>query len=332
MCGGPTRSGLFVLEYLVGGNLASRLDSRGWPSREAARLIELLARGVEEAHRHGVVHRDLKPSNILLAADGTPKLADFGLAKILDFDGGLTRTEAILGTPSYMSPEQAEGRHADVGGGADIYALGAIFYELLTGRPPFRAPTLLQTLELVRSEEPVAPSRLQPGLPRDAETVCLKCLEKSPSRRYASAGALADDLKRFLARESILARPSQPWERAGRWCARNPAVAALSSAFLTALIVGFVGIVWKWREAEARRSQVVRAEQATAFQLRRSVALQRDTEAAHAEAVRTRNDSQRLSANLALNRALELSRHDEIGPALLWMVESLRFAPTTTPP
>ncbi|WP_406700949.1 protein kinase [Singulisphaera sp. Ch08] len=321
----------FILEYLEGGSLAARLDGRGWPPRDAARLIAVLALGVEEAHRQGVVHRDLKPSNILLAADDTPKLADFGLAKMLNFEPGLTRTEAILGTPSYMSPEQAEGKQAEVGEAADIYALGAIFYELLTGRPPFRAATLLQTLESVRSDEPVSPSRLQRGLPRDAETICLKCLEKSPSRRYLSARALADDLNRFLARETIQARPSRLWERAARWCIRNPPLFALSTAFIAALAIGMSGVIWKWREAEAQRSKVVIAERATAVQLKQAIAAKRDAEAAQQGAIRTRNDSQRLSAHLALNRALELSRGDEIGPALLWMVESLRFAPDDDP-
>ena len=140
-----------------------------------------------EAHRQGIVHRDLKPANILLTPDGAPKIADFGLAKLLDVESGLTRTDSVLGTPSYMAPEQAEGKTEDVGPAADVYALGAILYELLTGRPPFRGATVLETLEQVKTAEPVPPSRLVPGLPRDLETICLKCLQKDPAKRYASA-------------------------------------------------------------------------------------------------------------------------------------------------
>ena len=291
----------------------------------------MLARGVAEAHRQGVVHRDLKPANILLGEDGTPKLADFGLAKILDFDAGLTKTEVILGTPSYMSPEQAEGRHADVGEASDIYSLGAIFYELLTGRPPFRAATMLQTIDLVRNEEPMSPARLHPGLPRDAVTICLKCLEKSPSRRYGSAIELADDLARFLAGQSIAARPSRPWERAVRWGLRKPAIAGLSAACLAALVLGMGGIVWKWRDAEHHRGRVSAAEQKTSQQLLIALAARRDADESHTAAVRTRNDSQRLSANVALSRGLEMARRDQIGPGLLLMLEALKFAPDDDP-
>jgi serine/threonine-protein kinase len=165
----------------------SALDGTPWPARRAATLIEALARGVAEAHRLGIVHRDLKPGNILIAADGTPKVADFGLAKVLDAESGLTATESILGTPSYMAPEQAEGKARQIGPLADVYALGAILYELLVGRPPFRGTTVLETLEQVKAAEPVPPSRLVPGLPRDAETIAPKCLRKDPARRYASA-------------------------------------------------------------------------------------------------------------------------------------------------
>ncbi len=186
---------------------------RGRPHR-AARLVEALARAIAEAHRKGLVHRDLKPANILLEQDGTPKIADFGLAKILDSDGGLTKTQAILGSPSYMAPEQAEGRSDLIGPATDVYALGAILYVLLTGRPPFKAATPLETMSQVKSTEPVPPSRFQPGLPRDIETICLKCLEKTPSRRYTTALALAEDLRRYQLGEPILARPARAWERA----------------------------------------------------------------------------------------------------------------------
>jgi WD40 repeat protein len=225
-----------AMEYLGGGNLAGRLGGMPMPARDAARLVEALARGVDQAHRLDVIHRDLKPSNVLLGDDGTPKVADFGLAKLTGSDSGLTLSNSVLGSPSYMAPEQAEGRNRDVGPAADVYALGAILYESITGRPPFRATTVLETLALVKSAEPVAPSRLQPSLPRDLETVCLKCLAKSPLRRYPTAEALADDLRRFLEHRPVLARRIGPAGRLLRWCRRNPGVAGLAAALLLLLL------------------------------------------------------------------------------------------------
>jgi WD40 repeat protein len=230
-----------VMEFVAGGSLAARLDGTPWPPRRAAELAEAIARGVERIHAAGVIHRDLKPGNILLDAEGTPKLGDFGLAKIPAEDPGLTRTGAILGSPSYMAPEQAEGDGARVGPSADVYALGAIFYELLTGRPPFRAPSALETLRQVQGAEPVAPSGLVPGLPRDAETIALKCLRKEPARRYDSAAELADDLRRFLDRRPIRARPVSAAERAWRLVRRRPLTAALSTAVLVLLVALAVG-------------------------------------------------------------------------------------------
>src|SRR5262249_6470968 len=157
-----------------------------------------IARAVQHAHECGIIHRDLKPANVLICPDGTPKVADFGLAKRLDAGDGPTQTGTVLGTPSYMAPEQAEGHSRKVGPAGDVYALGAILYELLTGRPPFKGASLIETLEQIRDHNPVPPRELQPGVPRDLEIVCLKCLEKSPAHRYASACALADDLQRFV--------------------------------------------------------------------------------------------------------------------------------------
>jgi serine/threonine-protein kinase len=164
----------FELEYVPGGSLDRALDGTPWPARRAAELVEALTRALAEAHRLGIVHRDIKPGNILIAADGTPKIADFGLAKSLSVGSGLTATESILGTPSYMAPEQAQGKTKLVGPLADVYALGTILYELLVGRPPFRGTTVLETLEQVKTAEPVPPSRLVPGTPRDVETIALK--------------------------------------------------------------------------------------------------------------------------------------------------------------
>jgi eukaryotic-like serine/threonine-protein kinase len=230
------------MEYVAGGSLGARLDGTPWSAGEAARLLESLARTIHEAHRHGIVHRDLKPANILLTPDGTPKLSDFGLAKSLDGDADLTRSDTVLGSPSYMAPEQAGGRAKQVGPSADVYALGAILYTLLTGRPPFKAATVLQTLEQVKNVEPLPPSRLMPGLPRDIETICLKCLEKDPARRYAAAQELADDLDRFLAGEPISARPVGAVGRTIKWARRRPATAALAlvSALSTVLLIAIL--------------------------------------------------------------------------------------------
>jgi WD40 repeat protein/serine/threonine protein kinase len=236
------------LEYVDGGSLDRSLDGTPWHERRAAALIEALACGVAEAHRRGIVHRDLKPGNVLLAADGTPKITDFGLAKSLATDSGLTATDSIMGSPGYMAPEQAEGKTKQVGPPADVYALGAILYELLTGRPPFRGATVLETLELVKKIEPVSPSRLVPGLPRDIETIALKCLQKEPARRYDSASALAEDLRRFLDGEPIVARPVPPWERALKWARRRPAIATLVAAVLL-LVASLLGLgIWSYAE------------------------------------------------------------------------------------
>jgi tRNA A-37 threonylcarbamoyl transferase component Bud32 len=243
----------FELEYIEGGSLDRRLDGTPWAARRAAGLVELLAGAVAEAHRLGIVHRDLKPGNILLMDDGTPKITDFGLAKSLGTDSGLTATDSIMGSPSYMAPEQAGGHTKELGPPADIYALGATLYELLTGRPPFRGATILETLEQVRVVEPVPPSRLVPGVPRDVETIALKCLQKEPAKRYDSAAALAEDLRRFLGGEPIVARPVPFWERGWRWCRRHPAPAALTAAVVLVGLLGLAGIFWQWQEAVKAR-------------------------------------------------------------------------------
>ena len=242
-----------VMEFVAGGGLAGRLDGSPWQPHRAAGLVEVLAGGIAAAHRVGVVHRDLKPSNILLADDGAPKIADFGLAKLMDSDSELTRTGALLGSPMYMAPEQAMEQGGAVGPPADIHALGVILYELLTGRPPYRGATITQTLEQVRSSEPVLPSRLVPHLPRDVETICLKCLEKDPERRYGDAGQLADDLRRYLDGRPILARPTGRLERAARWARRRPVVAGLIGALAAAVISlaglglwSYAAIRWRW--------------------------------------------------------------------------------------
>jgi serine/threonine protein kinase len=244
-----------ALEFCAGGSLEAKLTGTPWPGPDAAVLVEKLARAMDVAHHKGIVHRDLKPANILLQrkseaphpksekdgkagsdfgfriSDFEPKVTDFGLARKLD-EAGQTVTGAILGTPPYMAPEQAEGSRKAIGPATDVYALGAILYELLTGRPPFRASTHLDTILQVVSQEPVPVRHLQPRTPRDLETICLKCLEKQPSKRYATALELAEDLRRFKGGEPIQARPIAAWEQAVKWAKRRPAVAGLSAALL----------------------------------------------------------------------------------------------------
>jgi WD40 repeat protein len=233
----------FSLEYCPGGSLDKKLSGTPLPPGEAAALVEQLAWAMHAAHTKGVLHRDLKPANVLLAEDGTPKVTDFGLAKKLG-EAGRTATGAVMGTPSYMAPEQAGG-NKEIGPAADVYALGAILYECLTGRPPFKAATLLDTLAQVLADDPVPPRRLQPKVPRDLETVCLKCLHKEPARRYASAEALADDLRRFLAGEPIAARPVGWLERVAKWARRRPTAAALLGvSLLAASALATLGGLW----------------------------------------------------------------------------------------
>jgi serine/threonine-protein kinase len=252
-----------ALEFVDGGSLSERLARERPRPRQAAQLGETLARTVHFAHQQGIIHRDLKPANVLLAADGTPKVADFGLAKRLE--GGLdqTRTGQILGTPNYMAPEQAGPGGPPVGTLADVYSLGAILYSMLTGRPPFLGPTPWYVLGQVRSADPAPPRRLAPETPADLETICLKCMEKDPQRRYASAAALADDLRRYLAGEPVQARAIRDWERAWKWIKRRPVVSGLVAALLLAIAAGAVASWVFAAQARAERDRAIAARART---------------------------------------------------------------------
>jgi serine/threonine-protein kinase len=286
----------FSLEYCGGGSLDRQLNGTPWPARKAAELVETLARAVHAAHRAGVVHRDLKPANVLLTRDGQPKITDFGLAKRLDVEKGQTQSGSILGTPSYMAPEQAGGKTREIGPAADVYALGAILYELLTGRPPFRAETPLDTVLQVVSEEPAPPRRLNAKVPRDLETICLKCLHKEPGKRYATAEALAEDLRRFQADEPILARPVGASERAAKWVKRRPALAALLAVSALATLVG---AFWVQRQAAERAAAGARQREAVESALEKAGDLQ--------------HHGRWTEARTVLEQASE--RLDEAGPA-----------------
>jgi tetratricopeptide (TPR) repeat protein/tRNA A-37 threonylcarbamoyl transferase component Bud32 len=231
-----------ALELAEQGTLAQKLQRMPLDPSSAAQLVETLARAMHYAHQQHIIHRDLKPANVLFTRDGTPKITDFGLAKLIEEDGDsprdATHTGEPLGTPRYMSPEQAAGKQDSITPATDVYALGTLLYECMTGQAPFVATSVVETLDKIRSQEPLPPRRLQPAIPRDLETISLNCLHKEPRRRYASAGALAEDLRRFALGEPILARPTPAWERAWKWCRRRPTHAALTGVGLLLMLAG----------------------------------------------------------------------------------------------
>jgi tetratricopeptide (TPR) repeat protein len=239
------------LELLEGGSLEHRLAGTPRRGRDAAELMITLARAVQVAHDAGIVHRDLKPSNVLFTGEGTPKITDFGLAKRLESDSGQTDSGQIMGSPSYMAPEQARGHSRDVGPAADVYALGAILYEMLTGRPPYKGETPIETVRQVVEDEVVPPSRLVPRVARDLETICLQCLHKDPSRRYGSARALAEDLENYLAGRPVAARRTPLWERGVKLARRYPLAATL---FTLGLIATF-GLTAAWQAYSTRETR-----------------------------------------------------------------------------
>jgi WD40 repeat protein/tRNA A-37 threonylcarbamoyl transferase component Bud32 len=308
-----------ALEYAEGGSLAQKLRGTPLSAIESARLVETLARTMHFAHERGIVHRDLKPANVLLTLEGTPKVTDFGLAKTLEGSSGLTRTGDLLGTPSYMAPEQVEGRSQQIGPVTDIWALGAILYEMLTGRPPFKAASPMETLRLVSNQEPEPPGQLEPRVPRDLETICLKCLEKEATKRYANAWELADDLGRFLRDEPVLARPAGKLERLGRWCRRNPTVAALVVFVAVLLLAGTVGstiaAIWLARiaaDAEQARLEAVRQEEIA--------------RAEQAQAQEARGREREALADLNVTHGLTVAAQGDPAQAVLWFAHAARLA------
>jgi eukaryotic-like serine/threonine-protein kinase len=251
----------FTMEFVEGRDLAETIQGNPQPASKAATVVAILADAIHVAHQSGIVHRDLKPSNVLLAADGTPKVTDFGLARRLEGEKELTLSGSPMGTPSYMAPEQARGDKHAVGPATDVYALGAILYELLTGRPPFRAETPTATLHQVITDDPVSPARLNPRVPRDLDTICLKCLHKEPHRRYETAAALAEDLRRFEQGEPVKARRVGPMERAARWAWRRPALAGslATGVLLACTLIGTI-IWWHGQRTALEATAVAYAE------------------------------------------------------------------------
>ena len=251
----------FSMKLIIGTGLDDRLEAYRTDPRATARLVAIVAGAVDHAHRRGILHRDLKPANILVDEQGAPHVTDFGLARRVDQDHDLTHSGAIVGTPSYMSPEQATGGKGSLTTSTDVYGLGSVLYALLTGHAPHGGSSLAETLDRVRAEPPKPPSQVNSAVPRDLEVICLKCLEKEPQRRYASASDLADDLSRWLAGEPIAARPVGRLARTWMWCRRHPVPATLSALLALALVLGFAGVTWKWREAAHERAVKARVEE-----------------------------------------------------------------------
>jgi WD40 repeat protein len=286
----------FSMGFVDGENLSQKLKAGPLDARPAAMLMIAVADAIEYAHQYGVIHRDLKPSNILLDAKGRPRVTDFGIAKRTQSESGLTGSGQIMGTPSYMPPEQAGGRPAAVGPASDVYSLGATLYCVISGRPPFEAASPMDTVIQVLSEEPVPPRQHNPSIPRDLETICLKCLEKEPGDRYPSAAAFAADLRRFLTGEPITARPVTRIERLAKWARRKPTLAAAYTLGFLALSLGGVGSAafWQWRAAERARSGEMVAR--TSAELARDAAKSAQAEA---ERQRDRADAARAAEQMA---------------------------------
>jgi predicted Ser/Thr protein kinase len=234
----------FSMDFIEGRTLAEVVREKPLPPKQAAGYLKTIAEAVHYAHEQGILHRDLKPSNVLMDARDRPCVTDFGLARRFEGESQVTVTGQVIGSPSFIPPEQALGKQGKVSRQSDVYALGAMLYHLLTGRPPFQGETITETLHQVLHREPVAPRALNRSIPRDLETICLKCLEKEPSRRYPTAQELADDLARLLGNKAIQARPVGAAEKAWKWCRRQPALAAMGLGLLLMLVLGLSGVLW----------------------------------------------------------------------------------------
>jgi len=243
----------FAMDLVDGPNLAQLLHNGPLPAKRAAGYVKVIAEAIHFAHTRHILHRDLKPSNVLIDANDRPRVTDFGLAENLANDSDLTVTGQVCGSPSFMPPEQASGQRQKVGVTSDVYSLGAILYHALTGRPPFTGQSVADTLKQVENTEPMAPRLLNSSVPRDLETICLRCLEKEPTHRYASAQEVAEELGRFLRGEEIRARPLRRSERVSRWCRRNPVVASLTAAIVVSVVAGTAG----WMQVKASRQKAL---------------------------------------------------------------------------
>lgn len=318
----------YSMKLMEGGSVGARLDEFAHDPSRAAALVATVARAIQYAHEHGVLHRDLKPANILLDAAGQPTVADFGLARRLEENSAdasaLTQTGAILGTPGYMPPEQAAGRRAEITVATDVYGLGAILYALLTGKAPFRGDSVIEVLHRVRSQPPELPRRLNPRVPRDLEVICLKCLEKSPSRRYSTAATLADDLDRFLAGEPIEARPVSRAARLAMWSRRNPlptflgVLAGLALATTMTLAITLALTRGQARERLEAANRRLRIEQ-------------NELEAANRRAESALEETRRLASILSYDRGQSLADSDRGESGLLWLARSLEYVPASEP-
>jgi WD40 repeat protein/tRNA A-37 threonylcarbamoyl transferase component Bud32 len=252
----------FSMDYVAGRTLAEMARDGPLPATRVATYVKTVAEAVHYAHQHGILHRDLKPANIIIDENGQPRITDFGLAKRFFGTTDLTLTGQVLGSPNYLPPEQADPKRGAVGPASDVYALGAILYHLITGRPPFQAESLTTLLRQVIETDPVPPRSLNPSISRDLETICLKCLSKEPRHRYGSARALAEDLTRFLNHEPVLARPIGPAGKSWRWCRRQPVRAGLAAALVLVVLLGTAGVFWQWRQAQANAAAEVQQRRA----------------------------------------------------------------------
>jgi len=310
----------FAMEYLEGGSLSRRLNHQPLPATDAVQLLLPLVQAIDYAHARGIIHRDLKPSNILLSRSSAPlqeciaKITDFGIAKQIDQDTELTRTGEILGTPSYMAPEQATGSREHIGPTVDVYSLGAILYELLTGKPPFAGEDSTNILLRVVQQDAPSPRVANPAISVDLETICLKCLEKEPNKRYTSAGMLAEDLRRFLAHEPLLARPAGFWDKTRKWMRRRPVWATVIAACVLLTTVAFASLVIVWQQAEAKAQVEARMYDSE----KQSYRAQQQT----------LMESQTLLADALLDRGIACAEKDDIRTGLHWMIRSLEVAET----